>query len=469
MRVTRLSHLLVVALVIAGCGRKPCDEDNRGPSARLDVSLGTCNYKPIAKVKATSIVVHKHEPVELDGTLSSDLNLDPISYSWRLARQPEGSTAGIENATDATATFTPSLAGTYVAELVVSDGELMSEGDEVRVTVLNTTPIADAGDDFTIPVGMTATLDASRSVDPDGDPFTYRWEFVRVPDGSGATLDDPTSIRPSFVADVYGVFELALVVDDGESTSEPDTMLVGAGIVGGPPTANAGADIQSVTGLPLTLSGAASMDPDGDPITYEWSLIEAPDTNGVTFAGNGPNASFIASVEGRYVVQLTVNDGFYTSDPDTVAIDLTYGTGISGDECAAAGCAQGYGCISAVCVGVGLLRFSLTWDAISDFDIHVVTPSGTEIFYGNPMADGGELDVDDCVGNACLMPTGHVENVVFFQTPPTGRYQFWVENFNGGAAGTFTLEAAGAVNRVVTDSLPATTGISSRRYEVIVQ
>ena len=51
-------------------------------------------------------------------------------------------------------------------------------------------------------------------------------------------------------------------------------------------------------------------------------------------------------------------------------------------------------------VGTGDVQVTLSWDTDSDVDLHVVDPSGEEIFYGNrESASGGMLDLDS---NACV-------------------------------------------------------------------
>lgn len=125
-------------------------------------------------------------------------------------------------------------------------------------------------------------------------------------------------------------------------------------------------------------------------------------------------------------------------------------------------CIPGSVCFEGTCVGDGSLRVSLGWQVQSDFDLHVVTPSGVEIYYANPDAAGGVLDVDDCVGN-CSDPEGvHVENVVFAGTPQIGAYQVWVENFSGEDSGTFFIEVEGdEVYEYWDGTLPATEGATS--------
>ncbi|MFQ5658069.1 MAG: PKD domain-containing protein, partial [Candidatus Methylomirabilales bacterium] len=70
----------------------------------------------------------------------------------------------------------------------------------------NAPPVADAGPNQTVLVGMTVTLDGSGSSDADGDPVTFRWTLTVLPAGSAAAVSDPTAARPFFMADRPGIY-----------------------------------------------------------------------------------------------------------------------------------------------------------------------------------------------------------------------------------------------------------------------
>ena len=129
-------------------------------------------------------------------------------------------------------------------------------------------------------------------------------------------------------------------------------------------------------------------------------------------------------------------------------------------------CEPGSVCFNSFCVGSGSLRVSLTWAAMSDFDLHVATPAGDEISYLNPMSSGGVLDVDQCA-DACVGTT-HVENIVFSSAPPAGVYRVWVENFDGVAAAPFSIEVAGSATSTFAGSLPATVDAKSTEFTFTV-
>jgi hypothetical protein len=141
------------------------------------------------------------------------------------------------------------------------------------------------------------------------------------------------------------------------------------------------------------------------------------------------------------------------------------GPGLPGDPCTGnTDCEPGSICWNETCVREGLLRVSLAWTSDSDFDIHVLTPAGSEIYYGNDSADGGSLDVDDCVGT-CADPGGtHVENVVFENVVPSGSYEVWVVNYDGRAGGSYSIDVSGRASASFGGSLPATRGAESSRH-----
>jgi hypothetical protein len=89
--------------------------------------------------------------------------------------------------------------------------------------------------------------------------------------------------------------------------------------------------------------------------------------------------------------------------------------------------ALGRQAVDAVQVGTGEVQVSVSWDAASDVDLHVVDASGEEIYYDHDRsASGGELDLDS---NAeCEIDNTNNENITFTDAPPgtyTVRVDYW--------------------------------------------
>ncbi len=260
--------------------------------------------------------------VTLDGTASSDIDGNLLTYQWSFVSVPTGSGATLANPTTAKPTFLADKPGQYVAQLIVNDGIVSSTPASVTVSTANTAPVANAGPNQTVAVGTTVTLDGSGSTDADGNPLTYQWSFVSVPTGSTATLILPTSIKPTFVVDKSGDYVVRLMVKDGIVNSAPATVTITT--TNTAPVANAGPDQAATVGSTVTLNGSGSTDVDSNPLTYDWSFVSAPTGSVATFSNpTAAKPTFVADKAGQYVAQLIVNDGIVNSMPDTVTITTT--------------------------------------------------------------------------------------------------------------------------------------------------
>lgn len=293
--------------------------DGQAASLPDSVVLRTDNSRPTADAGPDQTVQVGQE-VSLDGSGSTDVDGDPLTWAWSLVARPAGSLAVLQNATTLAPSFVADQPGTYVAQLVVNDGLSESVPDAVTISTLNSAPVADAGDDQTVVAGAVVVLDGGGSSDPDGDALSFRWMLAAVPAGSAASIADPGAAVTSFVADQPGDYAVQLVVNDGELDSAPDAALVST--VNSAPVADAGPDQADVPlASTVTLDGSRSSDADGHPLTFSWALISRPEGSLATLAGVTTAApDFVPDVFGDYVAQLVVNDGFADSAPDTVRV-----------------------------------------------------------------------------------------------------------------------------------------------------
>ncbi len=201
----------------------------------------TTNTPPVADAGADQNVTANFQ-VTLNGSASSDADLDPVAYSWSLVSTPAdwivwpGEWPLLSEGTEANPTFTPAINGDYLLQLTVNDKQASSEADSVTISVsgsmINSPPVADAGPDQPNAIrSVQVTLDGSGSSDPDTDPITFLWHVESVPPNSmmwDGSLVTPTSEQPVFTPDLEGAYQFSLVVNDGQVDSTSDTVNITA-------------------------------------------------------------------------------------------------------------------------------------------------------------------------------------------------------------------------------------------------
>ncbi len=123
----------------------------------------------------------------------------------------------------------------------------------------NEPPVADAGEDRTVLVGVPARVSGAASRDPEGRSLAYRWRVVEKPEGSMPTFTGWYVAEATFVADRAGRYALGLTVSDGIDSSPEDVVWLTA--VAPNPTSTPTATLRST----VTATGAPTASPTATP------------------------------------------------------------------------------------------------------------------------------------------------------------------------------------------------------------
>ena len=162
----------------------------------------------------TTVAVAERVSVDLTGTESTctgrtaSFNANGVgasNYRWDFG---DGSTW--EGGSSASHKY--EKGGTYTVSVSADNGMGFScsvAADSMTLKV-NSTPIADAGENVACCVGKSTSFDASGSSDPDGDTLTYHWDF-----GDGTTSDEKTTTH---VYEKNGMYRVSLTVKDSSGS-----------------------------------------------------------------------------------------------------------------------------------------------------------------------------------------------------------------------------------------------------------
>jgi hypothetical protein len=286
-------------------------------SAPATTRVTTRNVAPVANAGASRTVT-LGAVVTLDGSGSTDANGDPLTYTWSAVSVPAGSAATLTAPDTFNPAFTPDLPGNYVFQLVVSDGQVSSAPATVTISTNALPPVASAGPNQAVGMGVVVHLDGSGSTSPNG-PLVYTWSMLSVPAGSLAVLSDAHVVSPTFLADRPGTYVVQLIVADPFGVSAPATATITTSVV--PPVANAGSSRTAALGDTVTLDGSASTSAVGLPLSYQWSVTSRPQGSAAALSSTtAVTPTFTVDRAGDYVFQLIVNDGLSASVPATVTI-----------------------------------------------------------------------------------------------------------------------------------------------------
>jgi hypothetical protein len=257
----------------------------------VDVFL---NLVPIAAAGQDRIV-RPGASVTLDGTGSNDPDGTIVTYAWTVPvcfTTAGPCTIALAGASTATPHFVaPSSPGVITLRLTVTDNAGAVATDTITIGVFLQAPTAViTAATACVQNASTVALDATRSLDPDGDIVAYAWTQVS---GPPVVLTGASSANASFTAPAGGTLVFALKVTDNDGLVGTQQVTIP---IDPPPVARASASAPVVvSGTTVTLDGTQST----DAASYSWrqtagtaATLSDASAASPTFVAANPTAAF---------------------------------------------------------------------------------------------------------------------------------------------------------------------------------
>lgn len=307
--------------------------DDDGATDVTSINVTITNRAPIARITPLSpTTIQPGGTVILSAHTSSDTPSDfpGLEYEWEFG---DNSPTDDEIVTS----HTYNAPGTYQVNLTVTDDDGATNTKTLMITVRNTDPVADAGEDIQAVKGENFTLDGILSYDPDssGSIVNYTWDM-----GDGTILYGQ---QITYHFNDTGDHTIILVVfDNSGGESEADTVVVT--ILNDRPDnlSILASNLTIVQGQSINFTGSAN---DTDPITYSWDFGDGNTSDGMnvshTFVHTGTLTVTLFVTDGMDEVNITIDvevtniapNASFTPSLTEAAVDqeITFTAGETGD------------------------------------------------------------------------------------------------------------------------------------------
>ena len=311
---TQVDEVLTFTLTVS-------DEQGLSSSDNVNVTILPVNLIPTVDAGSDQ-TVFENKQTSLIGT-AIDVDGSIQNYQWV---QISGPTVNLDLAnSNKTSFITPNLTQATILsfKLTVTDNEGAQASDaiNINVTPINTSPIANAGNDLSVEELDSVTLTGLGN-DGDGTIQKYFWQQT-----SGIQIDLPNSNQSivNFKAPIVtqvNILSFSLTVTDNEGASSSDSVTITVNPVNIAPQVATENDKSVEENQSVTLSTTAS-DQDGSISSYQWiqisgKSINLSDTNKATARFTSPYVSKNEILS--FKVTVTDNEGLQASDTINISI-----------------------------------------------------------------------------------------------------------------------------------------------------
>ncbi|MFN0123741.1 MAG: HYR domain-containing protein [Blastocatellia bacterium] len=310
-----------IAILVNAAGTELCIGDLNNQRVRKLAATGApANHNPVPAAVASQVTTVS-QPIDVL-LAATDADGDAVTFTL----QNGTAFMSIVNSNPAARTATLRIApgganaGTYNNLVIVATDSKNGTGQTPPFSVTinpdtqqNRNPVVGAIGNQTVAPGQTIDVPVSAS-DADNDPVSFSLlnapAYVTLVNANPAARTATLRIAPPTGTATGTSFGLLVAASDGRGgsgQSNPFSVAVSATQTNRNPTAviaggaSVTVDATSASGALVTLNGAGSSDPDGDPLTYLWQDGSTPiGTAAVITPTLGP---------GTHNISLTVSDG----------------------------------------------------------------------------------------------------------------------------------------------------------------
>lgn len=325
--------------------------DTDGVVASCDVSIQVEDEPLLVTCPRSPLRTRVDHPLEID---ASELAAG-TTYAWGVVEAPSGALVELEPRDAARTRFTSNTTGHHAIELIASSGE-RRERCEVAIEVDAVLMASCSPEAVTVLVGTPIVMRASASME--SGIVSTGWRLARAPAASTTDVAPSLGYSTTLTPDVAGTYEVVFELRAGDGARATCSVAILAVL---PPPLMCPRRVQTIPLQPVRVTATIR----GELDTVVWSLGEVPEGSAAAppEPANTLVTSFVPDVAGRYqlLAEVVFRDG-------------------SLDQCM----------VEVVAVASGL-RAELSWDSVSDIDIHLL----------NGEADHWFGD-DDCYYRNCI-------------------------------------------------------------------
>ena len=302
--------------------------DDQGNTDTVTKQITVDNPAPEPSFSYSPSTPNPDDTITLDASGSSDSDGSIVSYEWDT--DGDGVYGDYDDADNGqTTTVSYGSEGTYTVGLKITDNGGKTREVTKQITVDNPAPVANLSVEKRD--GLTVTLDAARSSDPDGSIVSYEWDT----DGDGVygDYDDADNGQSATVTfDSKGTYELSVRVTDNGGKTATETITVG---VSEPPAGNIDVSPQPVGDDQRVTLIADFTDPDGSIAAYEWLIDGETEATGREVATSFEEVGSVdvtLTVTDETGVETTVNRSIEVRPSPEVTVDASSTNVIDGEQ-----------------------------------------------------------------------------------------------------------------------------------------